>query len=280
MSGSLARQVRECATADEITELVMTASTSRATFGFPPKPDLAPRPVPLCQDPMQEDGARRVELICFPSVVMAGPYQFARFAKSFHGVRAVSVLPAPGFLEGELVPESLEVAIQTQADAVRRHSDGRPFALVGYSSGGILAHAVAAHLERIGLSPAAVVLLDSAPVDGQDAAEVIPSVIAGVVERQKTFALMTDVRLTAMGAYLRLLSDFKAPKAAAPTLLIRAAESSEGMGAGQESQAPWEFPHQVLEVPGDHFSILEEHAESTAHALQGWLNTLGERAPS
>jgi acyl transferase domain-containing protein/acyl carrier protein/aryl carrier-like protein len=280
MSSSLMRQVRECGTADELVELIMTASKSRATFVRPPKPHIAPHPVRLCQGPAQGNGGPSAELICFPSVVMSGPYQFARFAKRFNGVRAVSVLPVPGFVEGELVPASLAVAIRTQADAVLRHSEGMPFALVGYSSGGLFAHAVGAHLEGRGVSPTAVVLLDTAPVRGQNAADVLPSVIAGVAEREKTFALMTDVRLTAMGAYLRLLADFEPTHPAVPTLLIRAAESTTGTGASDNPQALWEFAHQVLEVPGDHFSLLEDYAQSTASAVQGWLTTLGHPAPS
>lgn len=278
--GSLVRQARECETADELTDLIMAASKSRATFVFPPEPDVAPRPVRLCQGPAQRNGSPYAELICFPSVVMSGPYQLARFAKSFHGVRTVSVLPTPGFAEGERVPATLDVAIRTQAAAIQRHSDGRPFALVGYSSGGLFAHAVGAHLERIGVSPTAVVLLDTAPVHGENAADVLPAVIAGVVERDKTFALMTDGRLTAMGAYLRLLADFEPTTATVPTLLIRAADAKSGIAASEEPGARWEFSHQVLQVPGDHFSILEDYAESTARVVLSWLTTLGERAPS
>lgn len=60
----------------------------------------------------------------------------------------VSGIPTPGFGRGESLPESFEAAVDVLAEAVLRAADGAPFALLGFSSGGLLAHATVARLER------------------------------------------------------------------------------------------------------------------------------------
>jgi thioesterase domain-containing protein len=83
-----------------------------------------------------------------------------------------------------------------------------------------------------------------------------------------------DVRLTAMGAYLQLFEEWKPAEIATPTLLVRAAEPMPGVAADSGWQASWDRAHTAIDVPGDHFTVLEEHAESTAQAVQDWLSTV------
>ncbi|MEK8173973.1 hypothetical protein NKH77_48615 [Streptomyces sp. M19] len=33
----------------------------------------------------------------------------------------------------------------------------------------------------------------------------------------------------------------------------------------------WNLPHTALDVPGDHFTIMQEHAASTAESVDCWL---------
>jgi thioesterase domain-containing protein len=73
-----------------------------------------------------------------------------------------------------------------------------------------------------------------------------------------------------MGGYLDLLTGLDLTELSAPTLLVRASESSIGR-LPDGSHRPWGLPHDVVEVPGDHFSILEDHAAQTAAALTDWL---------
>jgi acyl transferase domain-containing protein/thioesterase domain-containing protein len=262
----LLRSVRECGSTESLADLLLAAASSRPRFESLPDPAQVPGVVCLSTGPRTE----RVELVCLPSLVMSSPFQFARLAKALLGTHDVAVLPAPGFVEGELLPADLGVAVETEARAIAAHCDGRPFALVGYSSGGLLAHAVAASLEEAGSAPVGVALLDVSPADAESVSEILDEVIDGVLERQETFGLMTDSRLTAMGTYLDLLGELELIELRAPTLLLRAAESSIGR-LRDGSRRPWELPHEVVEVPGDHFSILEDHAASTAAALRSWL---------
>jgi pimeloyl-ACP methyl ester carboxylesterase/aryl carrier-like protein len=262
----LMRSVRESGSAERVADMLLAAAASRPRFEGLPDPDRTPDVVRLSGEPRPGG----VELVCLPSLVMSSPFQFARLAKALAGSHEVSVLPAPGFVEGELLPAGLEVAIEAAVRAIATHCEDRGFALVGYSSGGLFAHAVAAGLEEAGSAPVAVVMLDASPADAASVSEVLDEVIDGVLARQDTFGLMTDVRLTAMGVYLDLLADLELTELAAPTLLLRGSESSIGRRSDGSRRA-WGLPHDVLEVPGDHFSILEDRVGSTAAALEGWL---------
>ena len=62
-----------------------------------------------------------------------------------------------------------------------------------------------------------------------------------------------------MGGYLRMLSGWRPAPIDVPTLLIRAEDEAAG-------QAAWPLPHTVVTVPGDHFTLIEEHAPGTAEA--------------
>ncbi|GAA3873926.1 hypothetical protein GCM10022227_34450 [Streptomyces sedi] len=198
---------------------------------------------------------------------------YARFAPVFAGVREVTVLPHPGFATGEPLPATRELAIAFQAEAARRQAAGRPFVLAGYSSGGWLTNAVAAELERRGCPPAGVVLLD--PYTATTSFE--SRLETAMRERTRTtnaLDLITGVTLTAQGGYLRAFDDWEPEPVDARTLYVHAAfppgETAE-VEVADDWQPTWPFPHEDAFVPGDHFTIMEDHSETTAHAVQSWL---------
>lgn len=78
----------------------------------------------------------------------------------------------------------------------------------------------------------------------------------------------TDARLTAMGAYLRLLTDWEPADAATPVLVARTTRPLTGY---DRPPATWDHPHDTVEVTGDHFTVLEEHADAAAQAVHEWL---------
>ncbi|HZL48934.1 MAG TPA: hypothetical protein VFC30_07960 [Solirubrobacteraceae bacterium] len=43
------------------------------------------------------------------------------------------------------------------------------------------------------------------------------------------------------------------------------------MAAEFEHELRWELADSEIEVPGDHLTMMEEHVESTAQAVQAWL---------
>jgi hypothetical protein len=56
---------------------------------------------------------------------------------------------------------------------------------------------------------------------------------------------------------------------AAPTLLIRAQESLPGWP--DDWRPEWRFEHDTTDVPGNHFTMMEQHSDDTASAIETWL---------
>ncbi|MFE6037785.1 type I polyketide synthase [Streptomyces sp. NPDC056452] len=222
------------------------------------------------------EGSGAPRLLCFPTVLAtSGPHQFARFAAPFAGERGVFALSLPGFRDGEQLPASLDAIAEASAEAVRRCTDGEPFVLVGYSSGGVIAHEAVRRLEESGVFPDALVLLDTF-VPGEAAlAGTEHALMAGMARRLTEFGSFEDARLTAMSGYLRLLDGWRPTAVKAPVLLARPVEpvpgAGEADGAGRLSS--WRIPY-TADVPGDHFSMIEEHAGDAARTVGHWLAAL------
>ena len=132
--------------------------------------------------------------------------------------------------------------------------------LVGYSIGGALAHALAAKLESSGLTPSGLVLLDTYLPDDEEIVRVFSSVMGQVLDRDLVYSMIGDDDLMALGAYMRLLGESAVGSVKAPSLLVRA---SEALG-GDVRDERWEVADHTVEVTGDRFTIVEEHAEETA----------------
>ncbi|CAM3674338.1 type I polyketide synthase [Nocardiopsis rhodophaea] len=266
----LFRQTCRLGRIEEGIRMIEAAAQVRPTFGYDGAPDGPPAPVRLAH------GDAHPALLCFASLVMiSGSQEYARFAAPFRGVRDVTVLPEPGFRPGERLPEDADVAIEAQVRAVLScvGETGQPdFTLVGRSSGGWIAHAVTARLEARGVYPRAVVLIDT-PLP--DAPETLPIIETAVLHREEQLGLMDTARVTAMGGYLRMFATWKPEPITTPTLLVRPEgpvtdPSGEPLG-GPNWRFAWHLPHTVLNVPGDHLTMMEEHAEATARALETWL---------
>jgi hypothetical protein len=62
-------------------------------------------------------------------------------------------------------------------------------------------------------------------------------------------------------------------KIAAPTLLIRASEPLDESAGNDAWQTSWEFSTNltVVDVPGNHFTIMQKYADATAQAVSDWL---------
>ncbi|MFG3016110.1 type I polyketide synthase [Streptomyces cinerochromogenes] len=247
---------------------LMAASRLRPAFSAG-QDGAAGAPVRLSEGPEQP------ALICFPSIgASSSPLQYARIAAALDGRRAVRAVPVPGFVDGELLPADLDALVAAQARAVLDCARGGGYALAGYSSGGWLANAVAAHLERQGHGPAAVVLLDTYFLDSR-LPLVQPALTRGMFEREEVFGRIDHVRWTAMGAYLRLFADHVPAATRAPTVLVQA---TAPLPAGEGEEPPPDltdrelpFPMAVEKVPGDHFTIVEDDAPAVARSVHDWL---------
>jgi acyl transferase domain-containing protein/NADPH:quinone reductase-like Zn-dependent oxidoreductase/thioesterase domain-containing protein len=265
-AGFLSELYLQAARADrtgQIMGLIQGLAAFRQGFAGPAGLGSVPRPVSLCRGPASPS------VICFPSFV-GRSQEYARFAGSLRGVRDVSLVPSPGYAAGEPLPATAGALVEVHAENIRRCADGTPFVLAGHSSGGLIAHAVATRLQRCGLPPAAVVLLDTSRLEAGAATEKSWSMLPGIVltEDQQQGNAREDAWLTAMAHYFSLdWADLD--HTALPTLLVRPEEPLAGSAA-------WTFSSNITlaDVPGNHFSMMTDHAGPTARAVDDWLARL------
>ncbi|WIY01902.1 type I polyketide synthase [Amycolatopsis mongoliensis] len=269
--GALFRTACELGKMKEGFELLQNAALLRPTFDA--AADLAEQPGSV----QLAAGERTPKLICFSSyVALAGVHQYARFASPFRGDHDVHALPAPGFVKGEALPTSVRAVAEVQADSVLRVAGGAPFVLLGSSSGGMLAHAAAELLEERGTPPLAVVLLDSyLPREDSPLDRFRDELFGGMFDREEVFAPMDVARLSAMSWYFRLMAGWAPAKLSVPLLLVRSSEPpvADERLAPEEWQTHWDTADTVIDVPGNHFTMVEDHAATTAETVRGWLGT-------
>ncbi|MEF3115178.1 SDR family NAD(P)-dependent oxidoreductase [Streptomyces chrestomyceticus] len=222
------------------------------------------------------DGAERPALVCLPSLIApTGPYQYVKFAAALRGRREVWTAGQPGYGTGDALPQTLADAAAVQADALLRRFAGQPFALAAYSSGAWPAHEVVRRLEAAGAAPAALVLLDSpgstggADLTGESLCHRMAGISRLLLDRFPRLPLDGD-QLTAMAWYAELLDGWRPGPVTTPTLFV-AARTPVDQLLGDGRRPAWQLEHARVEVAGDHFSMLDEHAETTALAVHQWL---------
>ncbi|CAM5380389.1 Carrier domain-containing protein OS=Streptomyces antimycoticus OX=68175 GN=SSPO_015780 PE=4 SV=1 [Streptomyces antimycoticus] len=89
---------------------------------------------------------------------------------------------------------------------------------------------------------------------------------------------MDDDRLSAMGWYLNLFGGWDPEPIATPTLLVRAMEPLS-TGSLKLEELPdwrsfWGLPHDIVDVRGNRFTMMEDHSLPTAQAIEDWLESL------
>jgi thioesterase domain-containing protein/acyl carrier protein len=232
-------------------------------------------------------GTKQPRLICFPAIVPGGPIQYARFAAALRERREVWGVHNPGFARDDILPNDLISIVQHHAEAVLRCAAGAPFALAGSSSGGWLAHAVTSHLECRGIFPTAVVLLDSY-LNGDRLELLLPEskrrVVESALSAPEFMALPTlHDELIAMNWYFRMFKGWTPATIMTPVLLVRATASFLHNGGDSSAtsdhswRTTWDQFHTAVDVPGDHFTIITDHAHTTADAVHNWLEALSEK---
>ncbi|HEX8074993.1 MAG TPA: alpha/beta fold hydrolase, partial [Thermoleophilaceae bacterium] len=273
---TLLRHAHEHDTMAEALVLLMEASRFRPAFQSAEELDVASHATSITTGPTPP------KLICIPSfLVGSGPHQFARLAQRLGQERSVCALSLPGFRAGDPLPASWDAAIGALAGAVRHAADGDPFALVGYSGGGALAHAVAQTLEEEETAPSGVVMVDTYAPEGEQILEVVAAVMGHTLDRGHEFISLDDDSLTAMGAYMRLFTDWEPGPIEAPRVLIRASEQLGDARSEDGGMPAWQAPESIVEVTGDHFGLIEQNAEGTARAIEAWLaDQAGVPAPA
>ncbi|HSS04667.1 MAG TPA: alpha/beta fold hydrolase, partial [Solirubrobacterales bacterium] len=220
-------------------------------------------------------GGALPRLICIPSfVVGGGPHQFVRIARALEGRRGVTALSLPGFRRGGPLPASWGLAVDVLARSVLEVVAGDPFVLVGYSSGGVLAHSLTAKLESEGAAPQGLVMIDldlDLPSE-EGMGEIFSNIMGRLFEMDHEAIAIDDDHLIKMGAYIRLLSEWQRVSLDSPELMLRASEALRTGPARNGGSAEWPSGDTV-EIAGDHFALVADSAEATAEAIEAWLVT-------
>ncbi|MHA7962349.1 type I polyketide synthase, partial [Streptomyces sp. L500] len=251
----------------EFIDLLTTAAGFRPAYDDPAGLDLPPLRL--------TSGGTDTPVFCIPSHLgKADPHKFVPFGTALRGRRDVYVLREPGFVTGQPIPATLDVLLATHARALEAHDS---FVLLGYSAGGLAAHALAAHLAERGRPPAAVVLVDTyAPEQAEVMTRIQGAMEQGQRERDgRTGGSLGEAWLTAMGRYFSF--DWTPRPVDVPVLHVRAGDPMAGMPADLRWQARWNLPHTGTDVPGDHFTMMEHHAPRTADVVHDWLATAVHR---
>ncbi|WP_424216094.1 SDR family NAD(P)-dependent oxidoreductase (plasmid) [Streptomyces sp. BI20] len=241
------------------------------------RPGFTARPAGLAPDLLHlAEGTEGTALVCLPSLIApTGVHQYLRFAMALRGLRSVWAGDMPGYAADEPLPRTLPAAVDVWVAALRERFPERPFAMVAYSSGGWPAHEIVRRLEADGTPPAALVLLDSPARARAGLSADMSTITRRLVETHPRLPL-DDEQLTAMARYAELFDGWRPLPVATPTLFVGAAAPGplrEVLGEDAEPlwRPDWEVEHTRVEAPGNHFSLLEEHAESTAHTVHQWL---------
>jgi thioesterase domain-containing protein len=71
-----------------------------------------------------------------------------------------------------------------------------------------------------------------------------------------------------------LFGDWKPPMVSSPTLLVRASEPMTEEKRDTDWQATWDSVSATADVPGNHFTMMEEHVGSTAAAVREWFGEI------
>ncbi|MGV0771748.1 type I polyketide synthase [Mycobacterium syngnathidarum] len=254
------------------TDMIRLAGQLRPTFSHLD----ADQPVPSLS--RLATGNDHLALICFPSFMAgSGPLQYSCLASHFSGERDVFGIKLPGFEAGEHVPAGLDALIDMLRKAVEHIARQTDVALVGHSAGGWLAYMLATELQRTGIRPAALVLLDTYAPHQLDET-VVRTVLTQLNSDADT--LVDDIGLTATGAYINLFDNWE-PEApiSSPTLIIRPHIPllrnlhEPDRSAETDSGDRFASTATVAKSPGDHFSFVRDHASTTADTIHQWLNS-------
>ncbi|MEU8826513.1 beta-ketoacyl synthase N-terminal-like domain-containing protein [Streptomyces sp. NPDC048636] len=212
-------------------------------------------------------------LVCIPSVMApSNVYQYARMADTLRTTHNMAVLPLTGYADHESLPPTRTDLVAAVAETVLNNVTG-PYVLVGYSSGGWIAHAAAARLKDLDTAPESLVLLDSHLPGSTGLAEIQIDLLGDAYAEWTATQPLRGAELTAMAHHLQMFDDW-APTdiGGVSTLLLRATERMGGQPrTGEHWQAHWGPDHDAIDVPGTHLSMIDEHAASTASAISGWL---------
>ncbi|GAB3056997.1 SDR family NAD(P)-dependent oxidoreductase [Micromonospora schwarzwaldensis] len=263
---------------DEFFDVIGRLAKLRQTFGVDTADEAVRPPTRIAT------GDAKPKLYLFNPYVAPDSFSYARLALAFQGTRDVSVLHSPGFHAGEKLPEDIEAMTLAYVEAIiRDNANGEEFALGGTSSGGLIAHRVAAKLARMGMAPAGVILLDAPsqedhPTVSEDGTLWQKQIFEGL---RRTGDDGDDSWVFAMVHYLSF-PWWPAEHIEIPTLQVRASERISGPKDNNDWMFTWNYASTVTlaDVPGNHLEITDQYASVSALAVNDWFSHSPEERPA
>ncbi|WP_281180830.1 type I polyketide synthase [Nocardia lijiangensis] len=222
--------------------------------------------------PFRSGVPNRPMVVCVPSLVAPGhPYQYARFAFAL-GEHPLHIVKLAGYEAGELLPATIDELIAVHATAVRELVGSNDYVLVGYSSGGWLAQAMAERLSETDQRPVGLALIDTYLPGSPGIRRIEESLFDQWKSDSELAGLLDDVTLTAMARYFSLFASWTPVESEiASTLFVRAGVSSSYI---EMRDSTWPLPHVGVDIPGDHFDVLGAKSHLTADVVSGWLSAV------
>ncbi|TDV57889.1 type I polyketide synthase [Actinophytocola oryzae] len=235
-----------------------TEEGTRRLSGFAEGRATAHRGADLTVAPWRQlvHGSDEPPILCLPSLFAVHEWDlYVPLAAHFAGRRAMWTTNLPG-LDGSPLPANLSVLVDAWVTACVALTAGGPCVIMARCSGSPLAHALAEGMAERGHPVDALVLIDP-----HLAYDVPPALATEVMNRSDLE--VTPVRVSTAAAYVGMLADWSSQPLASPTLVAHP--------DGNERR--WPLPHTAITVPGDHFSMVADHAASTAQAIDDWLRS-------
>ncbi|MDW5325038.1 type I polyketide synthase [Plantactinospora sp. KLBMP9567] len=227
---------------------------------------------------LAEGDPRRPILLYIPGYLALSDPTPVGLVRALDNEFDLHMLVNPGFGARRDIPDSAATLANLHADTVRTMAGDRRVVIVGECTGGLVAHAVAGHLASDDAPPAGVILIDSHHgAEGRDDRRALALV---AVDRNRPAELFhgffSDAMMIAGGAYVRIFDGWQPQPSPVPTLLLRAAPTREMRDAdpGGDWSPCWPLPHEVVDIPGDHYTMVDGDAGTTAAAMRSWLREL------
>ncbi|MFI6245490.1 SDR family NAD(P)-dependent oxidoreductase [Streptomyces sp. NPDC051016] len=198
-----------------------------------------------------------------PTAPGTSPYErLARQLDARHGMLTTGL---PGYAADPL-PADLPTVLEALVRALPEPDPQRPYLLLGHCTGGTLAAVLAEALAEHGHPVSGLVLLDS-PRHMASVPESFFADFESAVTDPAGRSLIAMEHLTALAAYHRMLDAAPPGDPAVPTLYLHPKDSPFS------SEWPAELTFHC--VPGEHASMVDEHAAEVAAALSTWLDRSG-----
>jgi acyl transferase domain-containing protein/short-subunit dehydrogenase/acyl carrier protein len=212
-------------------------------------------------------GSGDLRVICLPSLLApADPRQYTALAGHLPDTRQVVGLSLPGYQNDDPLSGNVEQFADQLSEGVLEAAGDDGYLLLGHSSGGWLTHLVTSRLAGRH-APVGTVLLDTGSPH-QAKPRIVAELFRIISESPKLAGQLDTDGLSAMGYYFDLFSQWEPEPHTVPTLVIRPAEDI--VGAALE----WDLADVVSTVPGNHLTMMNQHAASTAAAINSWINSI------